>query len=53
MAGASGLLAGSALFIALEIVFWFGIQFFGGKGGKGYAYYEAMICVTRKQLACG
>ena len=35
MAGASGLLAGSAFFVALEIVFWFGVQFFGGKGGKG------------------
>ena len=35
MAGASGLLAGSAFFIGLEIVFWFGIQFFGGRGGKG------------------
>ena len=37
MAGASGLLAGSAFFIALEIVFWFGVQFFGSKGGKGLA----------------
>ncbi len=34
MAGASGLVAGSAFFIALEILFWFGIQFFC-KGGKG------------------
>lgn len=35
MAGASGLVAGSAFFIGLELVFWFGIQFFGGKSSKG------------------
>ncbi|KAL3150004.1 hypothetical protein ABBQ38_013359 [Trebouxia sp. C0009 RCD-2024] len=38
MAGASGLLAGSAFFIALEIIFWFGVQFFGPKSGKGLTH---------------
>lgn len=31
-------MAGSAFFIGLEIVFWFGIQFFGGRGGKGLTH---------------
>ncbi|KAL0037291.1 hypothetical protein WJX79_011090 [Trebouxia sp. C0005] len=46
MAGASGLLAGSAFFIALEILFWFGIQFFckGGKGLTHTLYATAVVC---------
>jgi len=46
MAGGSGLVAGTAFFIALEIVFWFGVQFFS-KGSKGLThtlFATAVIC---------
>lgn len=34
MAGAGGFWAGTAFFVALEIVFWLFVQFTGGKGDK-------------------
>ena len=43
MAGAGGFWAGTAFFVALEIVFWLFVQFTGGKGDKRCAY--CLLCL--------